>query len=295
MTIEITHKRYYKPLKISSAELVIEIAKKKQDPGNDPFIDTFHSWVAYCRENGDDVSEFEEELLELEKLETMAILEQKIRWAEEDLSQAHICWMPEIEELFNKALKMGCDVDDLDRRRLPELRKAEALPGLEAQFLKAENYIGTSGPISWLKEAIENARLYGYDVSDYENRRLPEIKKAQAIYSVELKISCLNSFGSTLNPITDYSDWKKEIIDLEQSIVEAEDFGHDMTDCRNVQIPALRKKISMNEVRKALWKQRFYPEKAAYLPQNIARLIDDAEKEGNDVTSARESLREIMR
>jgi len=278
------------PLKIETSELEEEIAKKKKDPGNMPFIDTFRGWVRYLKERGDDISAFEKELPELEKMEALAILKQKLERTESNLAEAYFYLLPKVEELFIKAEKLGCDVDDIGKHRLPKLRKDAAIARLKHMFSEAEKYPGLSGPIDWMEEAIENAGHYGHNVSDYKKRRLPKIKKRQAMYLVELNYRCLDNFGSTMYPIVDYADWREEVRELEQLIEKAKCLKNDVSKFSPSLVSELRKKISMNEVKKAFYKQKIGREDSC-LPQDIATLIDQAEEEGNDVAQARKDLK----
>ncbi len=100
-------------------------------------------------------------------------------------------------------------------------------------------------------------------------------------------------YASTMKPITEHEDWMKEIIELECFIDEAEELGCDISKYRDG-LPELRRKISMNEVKKIFWKQKIYPEKSSCLPQNISLLINQAEREGNNVADARKTLKGIM-
>jgi len=290
------HEEIIIPLKIERSELEEEIAKKKKNPGNMPFIDTFRGWVRYRKECGDNISAFGKELPELEKMETLAILEKKLKQAESNLAEAHFHLLPKAEKMFIKAKRLGCDVKDIEKRRLPKLRKdVTAIARLENMFSEAEKYPGLSGSIQLMEEAIENARHCGYNVSDYEERRLPEIKKKQAMYLVELNYQCLANFSSTMYPITDYADWRKEVDELEQLIEKAKDLKNDVSKFSPPLISELRKKISMNEVEKAFRKQKSGLKEDSCLPQNIAILINQAKEEGNDVTQARQELEKIMK
>ncbi len=98
----IIRKDYYEPLEITIPDLIKEFEKKRNNPRGYPFMDTFRSWILYCEDNGEDVSAFEEDLPELEKAQTLAIIEEKIGWAEENPAEAHICLMSEIKELMKR-------------------------------------------------------------------------------------------------------------------------------------------------------------------------------------------------
>lgn len=284
----IIRKDYYEPLEITIPDLIKEFEKKRNNPRGYPFMDTFRSWILYCEDNGEDVSAFEEDLPELEKAQTLAIIEEKIGWAEENPAEAHICLMSEIKELMKRT-----EVPEKIYSRWLELCEKEAIAGLEARFRDAENHFILSAPIGWLAEAIENARSWGYDVSDYEDRRLPAIEKNRALGRVKMLFYYFEDYASTMKPITEHEDWMKEIIELECFIDEAEELGCDISKYRDG-LPELRRKISMNEVKKIFWKQKIYPEKSSCLPQNISLLINQAEREGNNVADARKTLKGIM-